>query len=141
MLHPASQRGAFPAEMVPHCLHGPTAHTLASDFKNMLLILGIFFPTALRHLSPPWLETLCGRARHSFADPQYPLMDDHANIPAWLSVLNSSLLPVGSCSSYMLSRRWHGIKDGEGCFSSSDHNEPRAGGRDFLTAATKYFGF
>jgi len=66
-----------------------TAHALACDFRNMLLIPGIFFPTALRHLNPPWLKALCGRARQSLADPQCPLTDDRANIPAWLSVLNS----------------------------------------------------
>lgn len=78
--------------------HGSTAPALACAFRNMLLILGIFFPTALRHLSPPRLEAFRGRVRKSLADPFHPLTEDPANAPAWLSALNSSLLLVGCCS-------------------------------------------
>lgn len=116
----SSQNG--PSLSPPRC--GSTAHALTCDFRNMLLILRIFFLTALRHLSPPWLEALRDQARQSLADPQHSLTDDQANAPARLSVLNSSLLPVGSCSACTLGQRRHGIKDGEGCSSPLVHTEP-----------------
>lgn len=108
VLHSVLQRGAFPAGMVPSLSpphRGSTAPALVCDFRNMLLILGILFPTVLRHLSPPWLEA---------AEPGSAfqiLMDDPANAPAWLLQRNSSLIPAGSCSGCMESKdqRWEGL--------------------------------